>query len=229
LGEHVRRVGRQPATMWREAASLASRYLAALWRGPCYDCWEEFPESVHTYSLAAIYGGLRAHQELWDGNHQEALEIGAFLREGAVRDGRFVKSTGTEEVDGSLLGLAIPYRVVEPRHPLMVATVEEIERKLRDGGGVHRYRADTFYGGGEWILLTAWLAWYRLELGEQDRAGELIAWVENQSDEAGQLPEQVPASLNAPSFFEPWRRRWGEIAKPLLWSHASYIIARHGS
>lgn len=230
LGEHVGLVGTQPTTLWREAASLAADYLAALWRRPCYDCWEEFPEKVHTYSLAAIHGGLRAHQQLWDGEHQETLEaIGAFLRERAVSAGRFVKSTGTEEVDGSLLGLATPYRVVDPRHPLMVATVEDIERTLRDGGGVHRYRADTFYGGGEWILLTAWLAWYRLEVGEQDRASELIAWVENQSDETGQLPEQVPSSLNDPSLFEPWRRRWGEIAKPLLWSHASYIIARRGS
>lgn len=39
LGERARLVGTQPNTMWWEAASLASRYLAALWRRPCYDCW----------------------------------------------------------------------------------------------------------------------------------------------------------------------------------------------
>jgi len=34
----------------------------------------------------------------------------------------------------------------------------------------------------------------------------------------------VPHHLNDESFFEPWRKQWGEIAQPLLWSHANYLI-----
>jgi hypothetical protein len=26
---------------------------------------------------------------------------------------------------------------------------------------VRRYLGDSYYGGGNWILLTAWLGWYR--------------------------------------------------------------------
>jgi len=38
------------------------------------------------------------------------------------------------------------------------------------------------------------------------------------------LPEQVAENLNAPSYYPTWVERWGEIASPLLWSHAKYII-----
>src|SRR6185436_18209419 len=43
-----------------DAAELVANYLAELWSLPCYDCWEEFPDQVHPYTLAAIYGGLQA-------------------------------------------------------------------------------------------------------------------------------------------------------------------------
>ena len=39
------------------------------------------------------------------------------------------------------------------------------------------------------------------------------------------LPEQVPDNLNAPENYEPWRQQWGDIATPLLWSHAMFIIS----
>jgi hypothetical protein len=49
--------------------------------------------------------------------------------------------------------------------------------------------------------------------------------VAGRADEWGQLPEQVPANLNDPSYLRPWQARWGAIASPLLWSHAKYLIA----
>jgi GH15 family glucan-1,4-alpha-glucosidase len=145
----------------------------------------------------------------------------------SVADGGFVKSPGSREVDSALLGLAIPYRVVEPDDPRYQTTVARIERELMNGGGVHRYAADTYYGGGEWVLLTAWLAWHHRLLGSEERARELIEWVERQADEEGGLPEQVPANLNNPMYYPVWVDRWGPVAQPLLWSHAMYLIAQH--
>jgi GH15 family glucan-1,4-alpha-glucosidase len=109
----------------------------------------------------------------------------------------------------------------------MGATVERIVVDLCRGGGAHRYAADTYYGGGEWILLTAWLGWHYAERGERERAEALLGWVESQAGTDGTLPEQVPVHLNDPVFYAPWRKQWGEIADPLLWSHAKYIILRH--
>lgn len=224
LGEHAARTGTALEPEQREAADLIAAYLEALWQLPCYDCWEEFPESVHPYTLAAIYAGLRAHSQLSGADHTSAQEaIRNYVLERGVRDGHFVKSIGDRRVDASLLGLSTPYRLVEPGDPIMRATAARIDRDLRRGG-VHRYGSDTYYGGGEWVLLAAWLGWYWAEIGEFERARELQTWIEGQVNEKGELPEQVPASLNDPSYYAPWLERWGPIATPLLWSHAKYII-----
>ncbi len=106
----------------------------------------------------------------------------------------------------------------------MVSTVERIEHTLRRGGGLHRYADDTYYGGGKWVLLTTWLGWYYVSVGEWQKAEATLRWIEAQSDSDLQLPEQVPQTLNDETFYAPWRRRWGDIAKPLLWSHVKYLI-----
>jgi GH15 family glucan-1,4-alpha-glucosidase len=70
------------------------------------------------------------------------------------------------------------------------------------------------------------LGWYYRHAGELEKAHQTMIWVESQADEKGHLPEQVPVNLNDYAYFEPWRQRWGNIAKPLLWSHAKYIVLR---
>jgi GH15 family glucan-1,4-alpha-glucosidase len=227
LNEHIRLSKQTLTGDLLNAAGLAADYLEALWTSPCFDCWEEFPEQVHPYTLAAIFGGLQAHTALSGRDHSETLAaIRALIVEKWVFNGHFVKFSGKPEVDASLIGLCTPYRVFEPDHPLMAATIEQIEAALTRAGGVHRYRSDTYYGGGEWILLSAWLGWYFAEIGEESslsKARKQLEWVESQFQEEG-LPEQVPANLNDPAYFPVWVERWGRIALPLLWSHASYII-----
>jgi GH15 family glucan-1,4-alpha-glucosidase len=105
-------------------------------------------------------------------------------------------------------------------------TIEWIERDLVHGG-VHRYASDTYYGGGEWLLLTAWLGWCYLEAGEPGRARELLAWIESRAGQDGSMPEQVPEALIDPPSYDAWLQRWGPVADPLLWSHAMYLILHH--
>ncbi|MBW3667329.1 MAG: glycoside hydrolase, partial [Actinobacteria bacterium] len=107
----------------------------------------------------------------------------------------------------------------------MTETVARIESTLANVGGVRRYLTDTYYGGGEWVLLACWLAWYHLSAGNEERASRVIEWVESKADDSGALPEQVSDNLNDSSFYQRWREQWGEIASPLLWSHAMYLIA----
>lgn len=225
LREHQQMSGRAMPDEWLSASNLTADYLTALWERPCFDCWEEFPDKVHPHTLAAVYGGLQAHASFSGTDHDLTLSlIKQLLFQKGVSDGRFVKYLGNSEVDASLLGLALPYRVVPLDDPLMLATVARIEMDLREGGGVHRYLADTYYGGGAWLLLTAWLGWYYTEIGEYEKAGRAKAWIDSQADDAGNMPEQVPVGLNDPACYDPWRERWGENASPLLWSHAKYII-----
>jgi GH15 family glucan-1,4-alpha-glucosidase len=225
LNEHCQHSKTEARQEWLDASRLVADYISALWHRPCFDCWEEFPEELHPYTLGAIYAGLKAHTSLNNIDHSKTTQdINAYLEKHAVSNGHIVKYVGSNDVDASLLGLAIPYRLKSPDDPLIRATVLKIETDLRHKGGVHRYSKDTYYGGGEWILLTAWLGWYYAQIGEWRQALSALKWIEAQADEQGYLPEQVPASLIDRAFYKTWQERWGEIANPLLWSHAKYII-----
>ncbi|MCL4515687.1 MAG: glycoside hydrolase family 15 protein [Firmicutes bacterium] len=207
------------------AVNMSADYIAAFWNIPCYDCWEEFGDKIHLSTLACLYGGLQAAADLTGRRELLATagRIRQFILENGVADSHFVKHLGWPEVDASLLWLAIPFRVFAPDHPLLQATVAEIERTLA-AGGVKRYAKDTYYGGGEWIILTAWLGWYYTEMGRDAEARKLLRWIEARAGANGWLPEQVPENLNNPEFYPVWQKRWGAIANPLLWSHAMYLV-----
>lgn len=235
LNEHRKQ---NPATALSQevldAAGLVADYLSEIWWLPCYDCWEEFPDHVHPHTLAAIYGGLQAHTELTGKSHKIVTDtIQKQLLSGAEQWGHFVKFPDSAAVDASLLGLAVPYGVVEVDDPFMLKTVEYIESTIWKDGGIHRYADDSYFGGGAWILLTAWLGWYYSELATKcsDWAPALRhkvqtcrRWIESHAGDHQYLPEQIAENLNAPSFYSVWVERWGESASPLLWSHAKYII-----
>ena len=236
LEQHRSLSGQPLPPDWQQAAGLAADYLAGLWLRPNYDCWEEFGDVVHPHTLAAIYGGLRAYDQASPHPQRFTATLAAIremIEQRFVFAGHFVKFPGQPEVDASLLGLAVPYGVFDPLDARMAATAAEIEHTLRRGGGVHRYPADTYYGGGEWLLLTAWLGWYYTACGKlnpqagwAEKAAGLLRWVEAQAAPDGSLPEQAPANLNHPSYYPGWVQRWGPIATPLLWSHAKYVILR---
>jgi len=224
LEEH-RKFSRRPlAPDLLAAGKLAAEYLSALWARPCYDCWEEYPDRVHPHTLGAIFGGLKAYAAITGVDQPVGAQIRAFLDTNAVVGGQFVKYLGTEMVDASLVGLGTPYRVYALDDPRLEATVAAIACQLAPEEGVHRYQTDTYYGGGEWVLLTAWLGWHYVNVGELEKARTALRWVENQISPDGDLPEQVPLHLNDPSYYHFWQTRWGKIATPLLWSHAMYLI-----
>src|SRR5690606_9303273 len=115
--------------------------------------------------------------------HQVVADVG-------VHDGHLTKWLGATEVDASLIACATPFRLYDPSDEVMRATVARIERELAPGG-VHRYLDDTYYGGGEWVLLAGFLGWYHAEAGDTDRANDLLVWMAAQANGDGELPEQV--------------------------------------
>lgn len=214
--------GRRPDPALARTIDLVSRYLAAAWRMPCFNCWEEFDDGEHASTLAAVYAGLAAAARLLDRGDAEAELVRARLLDTFVVDGRFRRGRTDARVDGSLLWLSVPFAVLPPDDSRIRATVETIRRELTGPrGGVYRYRGDTYYGGGEWLLLTSSLAWHDAVVG-----GPVDhEWVRAQALPSGHLPEQVTDHAQDPSMVEPWVRRWGNVATPLLWSHAMYLIA----
>jgi GH15 family glucan-1,4-alpha-glucosidase len=228
LVEHVERTGDH--SFYQDNRPIVAsivNYLAALWRQPNYDCWEENRDQVHVATLAAIYGGLHALARLDPTLHTAPIaeQIRAFVLEHGIEDGKLVKFLGNPAVDGSLLWAAVPYGLLNPDDPIFEATLNKIERDLHyPGGGVYRYLADVYYGGGEWLLLAAWLGWVYAVRGERARASAISSWIEAQSGEQAHLPEQVSDRLLAPAHYQAWVDKWGSSANPLLWSHAMYLV-----
>ena len=56
------------------------------------------------------------------------------------------------------------------------------------------------------------------------KARQMQAFIESKADSEGNLPEQISDHALAPAYIQGWVARWGDIANPLLWSHAMYLI-----
>jgi len=209
--------------------TLITEYLLNTWCLPNFDCWEENGEMVHPSTIAAIYGGLQAIKNWFDDQRKEQIEgelqrMKNYVLDQCVINNAFCKSNKIDQPDASLLWLHFPFQMVDPLDPIFQQTVKNIESHLFIEGGVHRYPGDVYYGGGLWILLTAWLGCHYVEIKKTQKAEDMLNWVEAQFTEEGLLPEQVKHHLLAPDHYSEWINKWGSPACPLLWSHAMHII-----
>ena len=215
---------------WRRAAELTVDYLVSSWQRPCFDWWEEHSEHVHVSTLGCIAAGLSAAASsgLIEGERREAAltaraAIDDVLRGAGTADGHLVKWIGDDAVDGSLSALIAPLGVIPAADPLAAGTIAAVERDLSVDGGVHRFRADTFFGGGQWPLLTCFLGLAQSARGDRDSARRSLEWAASTATADLMLPEQVDRHLLDPSFRQEWIDRWGTVATPLLWSHAMLL------
>ncbi len=117
-------------------------------------------------------------------------------------------------VDVSMLGLAVPFEVIDVSDPMMKDTVALIEQVLTSpaAGGIKRYENDEYIGGNPWILTTLWVALYHVKAGNPARAREYLLWASRGRTDMGLLPEQVNKETGRPDW-----------VIPLTWSHAMYV------
>lgn len=229
LDAHAMRHGNS-ITPYAEGVAISARYIAAFWDVASYDWWEEHLDERHTSTLAALAAGVRAARlraELPIAVRSAAATaeraIRATIDADAARLGRFAKWLGGDGVDASLIALAYPFGIVAADDPLMVATLDAIETTLVHDRGVHRYVGDTYYGGGQWLLLAGFLGAQYHALGRDADAWAELRWIAEHAEASGDLPEQVDDHLLAPDRRAEWIERWGPVATPLLWSHAMYL------
>jgi len=116
-------------------------------------------------------------------------------------------SRAEERLDASLLVL-----------PLLGFGAVDVTPLVSPGGGVHRHPDDVYYGGGEWLLLTAMLG-----LAEPAHGEERLEWIAAHAAPDGRLPEQSHDHLLHPDRYDDWVTRWGPPPSPLLWSHAMFL------
>jgi GH15 family glucan-1,4-alpha-glucosidase len=210
---------------FKDSIDLLILYLKTFWQQPNFDCWEEQGNRIHPSSIACIYGGLNSIGNLRQDSEILKIcgQIKDFVVNSCVNGSYFVKYVGSQEVDASLLWLSTPFEMFSTSDNLMKGTINKIEEDLFKGG-LKRYRNDEYYGGGSWPLLTACLGWHYFKMGKLSAAAEMLENISKCSDEDFNLPEQVPEWLNYTSKYKYWKKKWGDIAKPLLWSHAMYLI-----
>jgi len=204
LREHEQRHGRELADL-RPVVEVLLEYVAAFWRDPTTDWWEE-RVGIHAATLACAYAGLAA----W--GRDEASTV----RDSPEGDPRHAR------LDASLIACATPFGMVD--RIALAPTLELIERRLvSPGGGVHRHPDDVYYGGGEWLLLTALLGWHYTEVGRSSEARAKLEWVAAHGCRDGGLPEQSDDHLLAPEHYTRWVEKWDAPPCPLLWSHAWFL------
>jgi GH15 family glucan-1,4-alpha-glucosidase len=225
LGRHLERRGitRVPDEHARSVGRVAD-YVAALALSPCFDVWEERGTQIHTSTLACVYGGLVESARLLgrDDLGARAGEVREYALAHAVRDGRFVKSSGESDVDASTLWIGVPFNLVPAEDPRMVATAREVATVLALKGGIRRYPTDEYFGSGAWPILTASLGLHRIALGDLNGATSLLRWIEERFD-GTQLGEQFYGEFRDPVHYDEWVDQWGVPARNLTWSHAMFV------
>ncbi len=223
----------EPLERWRAGIEVAADYASAFWDLPCYDWWEENVDQRHGSTLGALFGGLSAvaRSTAIDQPRVAAAAAAAerirqlILTEGLADDGaRLAKWLGGDACDASLASCIVPFAIIAVEDPVAGATIDAISENLDVSGGVHRYLADEFYGGGQWPLLSCLLGWNQAVRGDVDGALAHLRWSADQLSPEGQFPEQVPHHLLHPEHRDRWVGEWGPVATPLLWSHGMYLI-----
>jgi GH15 family glucan-1,4-alpha-glucosidase len=227
VAEHATRHG-LALERWQPAIGLSVDYLLSSWSRPCFDWWEERVEEVHVSTLGCIAAGLAAVAATLDDQRALAVraathDIRALIRSRGVVDGHLTKWLGSTAVDASLLSVIHPLDVFPADRSIGAATIAVIDEQLNVGGGVHRYLADTFFGGGQWPLLSCMLGLALSAAGDTEKALDQLRWAASVATPTGELPEQVGGHLLDPSMKAEWVERWGAVATPLLWSHAMYV------
>lgn len=212
------------------AVRVVADFLALAWTSPSYDCWEEGGDLLHGSTLLAVAGGLKAAAKI-TGNDiylNEFKKILEVIERDFVVDGHFIKHVGDPRVDASLAWASLPHDVYDPSHPLVVGTMDAIKMQLQNPkGGVKRYIGDTYYGGGDWVLLEGLLAWNEASIGNREFWERSQQWISSIADSDYLLPEQLLDHVQSPTMVSPWEKRWGSPAHPLLWSHAMYLLMLH--
>ncbi len=180
LAVHAERAG-IGIDRWREGVELTVDYLVSSWERPCYDWWEEHTEHVHVSTLGCIAAGLDAVAGSLDATRAQSAKgavtrIRARIEEHGTVNGRLTKWLGSDGLDASLLALVSPMRLYPVSEPVGAATVAAVADTLSVDGGVHRYLDDTYFGGGQWPLLSCMLGLARADAGDREGALALLEW-----------------------------------------------------
>ena len=217
----------RPVQRWSKTVELVARYISATWQLKSFSCWEEFDDGEHASTLGALVAGLDCSGTAAAGPSAGPARPTACARRcSTVRHRRPLHARPRRRAARRQPAVArrSVRRRAARRPDLSHATVAGVSHELlRPDGGVYRYLGDTYYGGGEWLLLTCRSpgTTHGPAPGRRRAPRE---WVRQTRVPNGDLPEQVTDHAQEPGMIAPWVAALGAVATPLLWSHAMYLI-----
>ncbi len=188
------------------------KHALASWNVPDAGPWEfRNRASVHTFSSVMCWAacdrlarigsrlGMREHARDW---RAEADRIRASILESAwnAKRGTFTHELGGDDVDATLL-LLHELGFVAADDPRFVSTVAILERELRHGSYLFRYRKPDDFGtpSTAFNICTFWYVDALAAMGRRDEARELFENMLAQRNAAGFLSEDLD-----PRNGEPW-------------------------
>lgn len=210
---------------WRLVEAMVTA-VERRWSEPDHGIWEiRHKRQHHVHSKAMCW--LAADRAAFLADHLvgkprpqwERLrdEIGAdILSHGYNQDvGAFTAAYESPEIDAASLWVGLS-GLLPPGDPRIISTTEAVERVLRDGPTVYRYRCDDGLPGSEggWHVCAAWLVESYLLAGRRADASELFDRMCELVGPTGLLSEQ----------YDPHRREHlGNF--PQAYSHLAIINA----
>jgi GH15 family glucan-1,4-alpha-glucosidase len=198
-----RAVGHLDGDTGKEVARIAD-YVSEHWRGPDNGIWEVRDERTHyTQSKALCWvaldracalgeeGLIPNRHARWRG---EADELRRFVEnEGWDEERRsYVRAPDLRELDASLLTLPL-LGYHDPRGERIQGTIAAIERELRDGPYVYRYRGEDGLEGEEGAFLTCsfWLVDAYARVGRLEDANALMEELVGLANDVGLYSEEI--------------------------------------
>jgi len=195
------------ADLWTRLVDLAQA-AAREWKEPDSGIWEvRSTGKPFTYSAALCHVALdraaRLAKQLelpgdvkaWE-SHAEEIRDAILAHAWNPDIGAICASLAGQDLDASILALPLR-RVVDARHPRMVATTEAIRSRLGAGSGLlFRYDPELFNDGlpgkeGAFVLCSFWLADNLADQGRLDEACQLFESLCSRANHLGLLPEQI--------------------------------------
>ena len=196
-------VGHLDGDTGKEVARIAD-YVASHWRDPDNGIWEVRDERTHyTQSKALCWVALDRACALADEGkipdrnkrwRAEAGELKRFVDTECWDQQRrtYVRAPDLRELDASLLTLAL-LGYHEPRGERIQGTIAAVERELREGPYVYRYRGEDGLAGDEGAFLTCsfWLVDAYARSGRLDDANTLMDELVDLANDVGLYSEEI--------------------------------------
>jgi len=191
---------------WRLVRAMV-RAVEARWEEPDHGIWEiRGPRRHHVHSKVmcwhAVDRALVVHDAVLGSENTEwrALRdrIGAdVLAKGWNEQARaFTGAYECPDLDAAALTIGLT-GLLPRSDPRWAATVDAIDKHLREGATVYRYRGDDGLPGGEggFVVCACWLVEAMLTLGRRDEARRLFDAILGQAGPTGLMAEQWDPGL----------------------------------